>query len=354
TQQQQLFLGLNHPLQSAFVELQSAAKSVVAIAAICLAGIAVNRPWRGLAKTAVIFAAAVLVYLLRPSPGWLYVGTSFPLMMAIIVFVLAAQAWFAVKQTNRADERTLMALALAVMGAAMLARMLLRARIGHLGFYQAALAGMVIAAFLVAELPKWTGAGQAGRWLAAGGSALAIGIGCANIALESHAALADQTFAVGAGRDRFYCLPPDTDAAGKIINPSTGQLVAWVVDFLRTAPPEATVCVLPEGEMINYLSRRPDPLNAARSEQEIIDRLALTQPDYVVFISRDLSETGLKEYGATGGPGYSIKRWLIENKYAPVAETGGNPLVSSSEPGAIPGAVILKKPAALAPGPKTP
>jgi len=230
-----------------------------------------------------------------------------------------------------------MALALTLVAGTMLARMILRARIGHLGFYQAAPAGMVIAAFMVDELPRWTGVGMMGRRLAAAGSMLAVAIGCVAIALESHAALVDQTVAVGAGRDRFYATASDID--------SSGQLVNWVVDFLKTAPPEATVCVLPEGEMINYLSRRPDPLGTARTEEQIIEKLRTAWPDYVVFISRDLSEGGIKEYGATDGPGYAVKRWLIENKYAPVAATGGNPLISSGEPGVTRGAVILKKPA---------
>ena len=226
------------------------------------------------------------------------------------------------------------ALSLALLAGAMMARMLLHARINHLGFYQAALAGMVIAAFMVAEMPKWTGAAAAGRWLAAAGAAVALGIGCVTIALESHAALADQTVPIGTGRDRFYASVGEVDEIGPLVN--------WTLDYFAATPPTTAVCVLPEGEMINYLLRRRDPLDSARNEQEIVDRLALTRPDYVVFISRDLSESGLKQYGALNGPGYLVVKWLRDNGYSVATGTGGDPMVS----GGTKGVLVLRKPAA--------
>jgi hypothetical protein len=333
TVQQQLFLGLDRPWLYGKIELLAAVKAAVAMGAIWAAGWMMGRPWKLTVRVALAVGAGALVYLCRPSPGWLYVGGSFPGLLVVALGVLAVRVRGELRRTGRVEEGTLMAFALALLGATMLARMLLHARVTHLGFYQAALAGMVIAAFLVAEIPRWTGGGP-GRCLAMAGGFVVLGWGCTTIAMASHAALVDQTVPIGTGRDRFYASVGEVDPIGPLVN--------WVLDQLKTTPPEAKICVLPEGEMINYLLRRPDPLGTARTDEQIMGRLRLTRPDYVVFISRNLAEVGVKEYGAPGGPGYAMLQWLRENKYPIVAETGGNPLRTD----AAKGAAILRRPGA--------
>jgi hypothetical protein len=322
---QYAFLGLNQPGIHALAELKAASGAFAVIAAIWAGGWVANRPWVLTMRAALVLATGFLAYHFMPdfaaadglANGWLRVGACLPGMMAVILCLEIARAASQLRQTGRVEEHTTMALALSLLAGAMLARMLFHARVDHLGFYQAALAGMATAAFMVAEVPRWTGAGAWGRRVAVLGSLATLAAGCVIIAKMSYTALANQTVAVGSGSDRFYC-----DAPG--IN-ETGSLVEWTVECLRTAPSGATVCVLPEGGMINYLSRRTNPVITARSEAGLIAEMRRTSPDYVVFISRDLAEQGIKQYGAPGQPGYEIVQWVLAN-YVPAARQGGDPL----------------------------
>jgi hypothetical protein len=267
--------------------------------------------------------------------GWFQVGFAFPGLVAVILVVLGIRARREIKNTGHAEDGTVMALALALAAGAMMARMLLHARIHHLGFYQAALAGMLIAAFLIAEIPRWTGKGIWGRNLAAALGAVVIGLGCVSIAGKSQAILADQTEAVGAGRDRFYSTDWQIDP--------TGALVNWLSETMRATPPQSTVFVFPEGSMINYLSRRASPAPAIRDEAETLARLQRAPPDYVIIVSRDFADFGVKHLGGPGEMGHSIVKWVAEN-YTVEISRGGDPFDSQGKKGAI----ILKRKSAPA------
>jgi hypothetical protein len=341
---QAAYLGLDQPRAHALLELKAALGGFTVIAAIWAAGWIANRPWVTMIRVALVVATGFLAYHFLPgfaaadgwTNGWLFVGACFPGMMAAIFCLIIARAAGQLRRTGRVEESTTMALALALLAGAMLVRMLLHARIDHLGFYQSALAGMVTAAFMVAEVPRWTGAGAWGRRVSTWGSLAALGAGCVMIAKMSYVAHTRQTVPVGSGRDLFYCDAPEIDA--------TGTLVEWTVEYFRTVPARATVCVLPEGAMINYLSRRMNPLSACESEEELVAGFRRTPPDYAVFISRDLANPDAKRYSAPGEPGYLLVQWLRAN-YTPVTGQGGNPLDPHET-----GVVILRRgPPALPP-----
>ena len=123
--------------------------------------------------------------------------------MVIVLLLLAARLVGELRQKDYAQEGTVMAMALALVAVAMLARMPLRARIHHLGFYQAALAGMVAAAFMVANVPCWMKSGGLGRFVAAAGCVIALAVGCGEIAWQSQKIHADQTQASGRAGSGF-------------------------------------------------------------------------------------------------------------------------------------------------------
>jgi hypothetical protein len=349
---QQSFLGFDSPWAHALTEAKTTGRVLLCLGAIWTAGWLANRPWRPVVRGALIVGVGALVYCYfgpdlgvasGRAGGWLHVGGCFPAMMALVFLVTLMQAAGQVQQTGRVEQHTMMALALVLAAGAMLARMPLNARIDHLGFYQAALAGMVTAAFMVVEIPRWTGMGSAGRVLASAGSMASLAVGCVAIAQMSCTAHADQTVALGEGRDLFYCDAPDINA--------TGSLVKWTLDYLKTVPPRATVCVLPEGAMINYLSRRLNPVSAARNEQEAVDGLRRTPPDYVIFAPRDLAELGQTNYGHPGAPGYLLLQCLRTNNYVVAAGQGGDPLSATGPKGVL---ILRHEPKKPAPKPAVP
>ena len=95
---------------------------------------------------------------------------------------------------------------MALLAMALLARMALFARVYHFGFFQAALAGMVTAAMMTGEVPRWAGDGRAGRAVTAGAALLVLTLGCRAIAAKSSEIRAGQTQPVGSGRGSLLCL----------------------------------------------------------------------------------------------------------------------------------------------------
>lgn len=328
SQQQGKFAGLNNASQNVLFELKSAGKTLLSLALIWAAGWSVNRPWKPVVRAAVALAAAAALWFLTPVGGWYSIGRCFPLLIAAVATLIVARALRQFKSAGKLDDRTMMALLLILLAGTMLARMPLFPRIYHLGFFQGALAGMVLAAALVAELPRWTGTGSWGRCVATAGALTALAVGCVAIAIKSGEISGYETQSVGSGRDRFYAFAPDVDGTGAIVN--------WAVEQLHGIPPQATVLVLPEGLMVNYLSHHisPPAWNGTVTEGVYVKQLQAAPPDYVVMISRDLREFGIKRYGDEGNLGHEIVQWVAAN-YWLEKKTGGDPFVPEGEKGAI-------------------
>ena len=229
-------------------------------------------------------------------------------------------------------------LLIAVLAAALMARMFLNGRIYHYGFFEAALAGAMVPAILIGELPARLRVGPWGRGLVVASSLLLVGTGVVKIATQSQAMLRAKTYAIEHGSDRFYTFPPQ--ALG------TGDIVRVMSDWLRPMPAGQTAVVLPEGEMINYLARMPSSVApyaffaAATSggrEARIVADLQRHPPDWIVIVSRDIRDNGIKHYGESTGEGRDILHWVAAN-YAPAMAVGGNPL----DPNQC-GGVVLKR-----------
>ena len=327
--QQQTFTGLSHTASNALWELKAAFWALVVTAAIWVAGWCVNRSWSVMMRVIITVAAGVLVCFVRLHGGWMEVGRCLPGLMVLVLIVVGSRVWREVKANGRAGQGSIMALVLVLLAGTMLARMPLFARIYHLGFFQAALAAMVVAAAMVAELPRWTGTGEWGRRVAIAGGMAVLAIGCGSIASVSREHRADQTQAVGWGRDLFYATTPEIDRSGLLID--------WASECLRPVPLDATVLVLPEGSMINYLSQHKTVeqfTSRGEGEAAYIEHLRHYPPDYVVLITRNMTDVGIARWGAPGNFGHEIVEWIMAN-YEAQAHAGGDPLKLNEYQGAI-------------------
>ena len=197
---------------------------------------------------------------------------------------------------------------------AMMARMILNGRIYQYGFYQAALAAIVISAFLIDEIPARLGLHRRGRTIMAIGIVALVVSGVVSLSRQSAQLLGMKTVPIGEGLDRFYAFPPQVD--------SSGETVATVTKLITDNRPGRSLIVLPEGVMINYLARLPSTVpevfffSAATEggrEAEIVRQLDRSPPDVVLFIRRDMSEYGIQRYGDRPGNGALILAWLSDN-----------------------------------------
>jgi hypothetical protein len=334
--QQETFSGFDYPVLHAAVELKATFIVVVILAVVWLIGWSYNRNWSQNARAAVAALAAAalagVMYFVWIDHGWRSAGRCLPPLCLILLLLCGRQLARELWAVRRITESSAMAFIFSLLALMMLARMILLSRVYHLGFFQAALAGMAVTAALVACVPRWTGQDIRGRRLAALALLAVLGVGCINIAWESKRIRDDQTELVGTGADKFYAIGRDIDA--------TGALVHWAAEKLRAVTPDATVCVFPGGEMINYLSRHRNPIASfadRTTEDKYVEQLRRVSPDFVVWLWRDLKEYSITNFGAPGDVGHLIRTWVLEN-YEPLdteSKLGNDPMGDQVAVGAV-------------------
>jgi hypothetical protein len=148
--------------------------------------------------------------------------------------------------------------------------------------------------------------------------------------VQSQNVLSTKTLAVGNGWDKVLTFDGKIHPAG----PAVQSALAWMES---NASPEATLAVLPEGVMVNYLSRRVNPAkyliwNPAEivgfGQSTMTATFCENPPDYVMLVHRDPSEYGVKFFGLEERFGMTLMQW-IEANYEPVCLIGNEPLRNS-------------------------
>jgi len=209
----------------------------------------------------------------------------------------------------------------------LLSKMVLNVHIYHYGFYLAMPATLVLVICLTYWIPEvlrrtW-GCGVVFRTLA-----LAILAAASLYYLNrSHKLYQLKDFAVGTGGDTIFTYGPKLQTAGLV----TSQTLRWIAE--KTSP-EATFVGLPEGIMLNYLSRRTTTSSYVNftvgetivfGEKRFFDSLKARPPDYVILVDKDTSEFGIGPFGADLRYGQQIMDW-VNRHYTPVALLGDEPL----------------------------
>lgn len=300
---------------------------------------------RWLAIYALLVGGAVLVALvLRRRPGarrvaaWLV----FALMLAALLFwrdsirwtqvllplpafLLAASVVFAVAALRAAEPdargRLVLATTLSLLSLGLLAKVVLRTRPSHYGFALAMPGTMVLIALLWDWVPRAIGrVAGAGRILRA---AFLAGL-AATLAMQlrtTAAFFATRTVRVGSGVDAFWA-------------DRRGAEVVWAVaELARQVPPGATLAVVPDGVMINYLARRANPtrhtlLNPVMmrmvGENDMLRSFRAHPPDFVLLLDWPMHEFGAAGFG--DGYGERLAGW-IGARYRPVGPLTGRPMV---------------------------
>ena len=148
--------------------------------------------------------------------------------------------------------------------------------------------------------------------------------------VESQNVMSTKTLAVGNGQDKVFTFNEKTHPAG----PAVQSALAWLES---NTSPNATLAVLPEGVMVNYLSRRSNPTkyliwNPAEivgfGQSTMTATFCENPPDYVMLIHRDPSEYGVKFFGQEERFGLKLMQWIQAN-YEPVCLIGNEPLRNS-------------------------
>jgi len=331
------FLGFDRPWAHLIQHMQATLIAVGVIAAIIALGkIADLQSSRmrsiaiGVATTAVVSGIAWWAI------SWVDIGRC---LLGLVLLYLMWQVTAFVRNSSGPRHPSLnLRILFAVLAAALMARMVLNGRIFQFGYYQAAIAGTVIPAVLLGESSSWARVQRQGCAIIMTGFLTLLLPGILNLMAQSQRVWKMKTYAVGQGADRFYTFPPRIEP--------TGAIVRAVVESLSRQPGDHTLLVLPEGLMLNYLSRSRSPLapfiyfsvfTEGGREAALVDELQRQPPDLVVIISCDLREYGIDRYGDAPGRGQLLLRWVAAN-YKVIGTVGGDPLDFRQR-----GAIILQR-----------
>jgi hypothetical protein len=315
--------GLDAPLANA-MRMAGAFMAIAGFAAL-LASLAMIQARRRLTgRSAVVLRVGVraLVVILL---GWFAPWTLFPRALPLTtLLVLVAVA--AVMFRNRADReawlRYLSLLCWSAFALAMLAKMVLYVRVSHYGFALAMPAATTLVAGLV-----WLAPAAVAR---AGGSArefrtlalLAIAVACAVHVGTSHAFLRAKTLAIGRGADGFLAFDGEARWQGRAAREAEALVE-------RTLAPGGTLAVVPEGAMINFLTRRRNstpyhtlmpPEVQIYGEERILGAFRAAPPDFVLLVSKETQEYGVGRFGGASY-GRALAAW-IDQAYEPVTAIG--------------------------------
>lgn len=283
----------------------------------------------------------VALAFLVPTSVWLDIGRPLPAIALAGVVGYAAHVR-GTRCTDASRERASLGLALSVLALVLLGKMILNARIFHYGFALAMPAFMLVVVWSWWSVPTFLRErglnGGAFRGLAGAVIVLVVTVHV-KVTL---AAYEEKRIRVGAAGNAFV-----SNERGTLVNEAV-RLIA------RLGYSGETLTVLPEGAMINFLTRRSTPspylaytpeMIAGFGEEAMLAPLRRAPPDHVVLVSRDASEYGARTFGRDYG--LQIMRW-VERNYTPVASAGGSPMV----PGEM-GVVLLERnlPVAGSPAP---
>ena len=261
---------------------------------------------RALAAGLIAFGCAALLPV-----NWVEFVRPLPLLLALVAGWLLYTWWRALRE-GAPTELPALRLVLAVFALTLLAKIVLAVHLMQYGFALAMPGALLLVVALTAWLPAWVrergGSPGVVRGAATGAAVAVVSL----LLLVAQATLSARDLAIGSGRDRF-------DAG-----PGTRLALATLDEIESRIGPGETLVVLPEGVMLNYLSRRRNPTRHINfmppeliifGEQEIIDDFRSEPPDYVVRLQRNVGEYGFEAFGR--GYGGELWSWVREH-YRPV------------------------------------
>jgi len=243
-----------------------------------------------------------------------------PLPILLPALGLLALVHYARRRRQAGAEVPLLAVMGLTYATLLLAKIFLNVRLVHYGFVLAMPGTLALVAAGVCWLPRWVeGRGGAGGLVRAT-AVVAVGAALLSVLWVVDTQLDQRTVPVGTGGDRFH--------AGKLARP----VEATRREIEARLGPRETFAVLPEGVMLNYLTRRVNPTGHINfmppemvmfGEEAILEGFRRDPPDYIVLAHKDTSEYGVRYFGRHYGR--ALFRWLTR-EYRPVWRVGARPL----------------------------
>lgn len=268
-----------------------------------------------------VFLIGLVALLLAAASAfdWTDCGRALPLLNLVLLGFLFRDF------KNGSDVTILFPLLWSIFSLALMGKLGLFPRIWHYGFVLAmpAFAGAIY--LLLWRLPRSLeshGVPFRPLRITAG---LVLFVGILQLFVQSQLRYEKKTQVLGAGADRMYAFSTATSAAQQQL----AETVAWLET--NTAP-SATLAVLPEGAVVNFLSHRTNPTpflvwtpfeSAIFGEDKLVGAFAVHSPDYILLTHRNMDEFQTGYFGDDPNYGAAFRRWL-ESHYQRVFTVDGD------------------------------
>ena len=316
------FSGMDNPKSNALLHLLATVYAMGLITFIAVSAFIIDRLRVLVIQVGVLTASVgILFYLTVRVINWSNVGQClFGLLCCYGVYLLI-NAYRKLK-SSKIEVSDYIQLLMTVYALALLTRMVLNGRIFQYGFIQASIAAMVIVAALLGDSPLFELLGKYGSKLFRLGFLFILSVAIVSTINNSNRLLSAKTLAIGRGADLVYTYPSNILM--------TGQIVGTFSDLLSKQTSDKSIIVIPEGIMINYLARKKSPVSdvnfytGASAESVIVSKLKKSAPSWIIYISRDLTEYGVSQFGSKGQSGEELMNWIKAN-YHTVISMGGDP-----------------------------
>jgi hypothetical protein len=276
----------------------------------------------GLMALAGFLVAAVgftLMWQLQSYGNWV---RSLPIWMAAAVGVNALSAARTSQRTHMRVHAVMLA-STCCFGLLMLIKIVLFARFIHYGFVLSMPAMIVATGAIGGALPRWVNRKGGSGLLVQVGGLTACAILCYLCLLFQSRIFSAKSLLIGQGGDEFR-----TTAI-------PGSPIQRCMQGIQKLPGgRKSMVVLPEGVMLNYLLRIPNPTPFLTflppdvimfTEERLLKALKAHPPDLIVGMPRDTTEYGLAQFGRDYNQALNL--WVI-NEYDPMFR------ISDSLPGA--------------------
>jgi len=276
------------------------AVTVFAFVAWQMGRLKLRREWQW--AGALVLITPLLIWLLHF--GWYQCGWALPLLSLLACVLLALNF----KQL----EEPVFPLLWSVFGFALLAKLGLFPRIWHYGFVLAmpAFVSSVYALFWLAPrlLERQFKVPAAPFRLMTG---LVLVVGCGNLFHESQAMYAQKSLPLGNAGDEMITYDATHEASQGIY-----AALLWTQKYM---PRDATLAVLPEGVMLNYLTGHVNStpcldwnptMFTVFGQTTMTDAVETNPPDYIFIVERDYSDLGVRYFGSSPDYGLGLMQWI--------------------------------------------
>jgi hypothetical protein len=315
-------LGLDYPLQHI---RQSAIHFLIVAVIVTLAAFAFRTTEKFPAYVRWLWNAATMLVLWFAALqfDWLNCAASLPLLCVVAVLLLLRELNY-----GEHSHKIVFPLLWSVFALLLLAKQGVFPRIWHTGF-ALAMPAFVCAMYLFLRLlpefleMRWQVPLRLLKFAALG----VLAIACFRLVAVSAQFYSGKTLAVGRGLDVIFARESDSQSVeGENFN----RALDWIQ---KQVPPHATFAALPQGVMLNYLSRHVNPtpcldwnptMLAYFGAHNMTAALTNHPPDYLALVEWQTFEFGTGYFGSAGY-GDDVMAWVNTN-YEPAQLFGSEPL----------------------------